>query len=727
MKKLFIFLLLFLFVPLISDAQKQVYIPQEWLQGSLDYSFDRSAESDNFIMFWGPLAGEDPTQAPSEIAFNPEFILSTAEDLFTFFIDTLKFVPGDGPLISEWKMILVLLHTWDGLEGWAFGGNYDGTTGAMWMHPHAATNGPTLAHEFTHALQNYAWMMYPGHGFINHSYVGSFWESHAEFMALQRYPEVARQFDISRWMNTAQFHWSSTRHHYQAFVFLQYLKEVEGLELINRMWRESNIGEHPLETLKRLTSRNQKELNDLFADYARKNVIWDYEIGSTLREAEAALPEIFRLNPTLIPDQADSIAGHYRMQDHRSPQDYGYNIIRLHPAIPDSCENKNIYLKFKGQSAVNPNAGWRYSLVALDANRAPRYSEIYAADAEVEFEWTKEDVELFLVVSGAPAIHHNYDWEIGFPKIYRYPYEFSLVHAFADGHQPGYKTVEDEVPGAAHHNGGGFVANTAFASADAYVGPNARVLDFARIEGKARLEDYAVIRHNAILKDSARLSNYALAGENAVISGNAQVSGFARVWGGNQISDNAQVKDHVCIFGTRVFENAVLEHNTFCWGATLHGNVQLGGDAEYFRQCDAGKYMQVQGAWGRDCDGLDEHPANVEVNSPYQPFNTEEMQLEIIIDCSPIVSGVEDFEIEYAPLIFPNPASAEIFLQFPANHEGKIVQWGIQSMNGYTFSTGVFMSGGLTKIDINDLPAGFYILGIEGPANKQYVKILKQN
>ena len=372
-----ILLLLFLISNLISNAQKQVYIPQEWQQGSLDYSFDRSMESDNFIMFWGPLAGEDPTQAPADIAFEPDFILETAEELFTFYIDSLKFVPGDGPLISEWKMIIVLLHTWEGLEGWAFGGNYDGTTGAMWMHPHAASNGPTLAHEFTHALQNYSWMMYPGHGFINHSYVGSFWESHAEFMALQRYPEVARQFDISRWMNTAQFHWSSTRHHYQAFVFLQYLKEKEGLELINRMWLESNIGEHPLETLKRLTSRNQEELNELFADYARKNVIWDYEIGQTLREAEAALPEIFRLNPTLIPDLVDSEAGHYRMQDHRSPQDYGYNIIRLHPAIPDSCVNKNIYLKFKGHSEVNQDAGWRYSLVALDESRTPKYSDIY--------------------------------------------------------------------------------------------------------------------------------------------------------------------------------------------------------------------------------------------------------------------------------------------------------------------------------------------------------------
>jgi hypothetical protein len=42
--------------------------------------------------------------------------------------------------------------------------------------------------------------------------------------------------------------------------------------MINRMWNESNIGEHPLETYKRLKGINQQSLNDLFGDYAMRNV-----------------------------------------------------------------------------------------------------------------------------------------------------------------------------------------------------------------------------------------------------------------------------------------------------------------------------------------------------------------------------------------------------------------------------------------------------------------------
>src|SRR6187200_2810671 len=229
-----ILFLIFLF-PMGLQAQKEIYIPNEWQQpNGLDYSFDRSAQSGNFIIFWGPLAGTDPTQAPSEIAFDPQFVLNTAEELYRFYIDTIRFVDDDEGLLNQYKIILVMLHTWTGVEGWAFGGNYDGTVGAMWMHPHAASSGPTLAHEFTHTLQNYAWMLNPGHGFIDSSYVGFFWETHAEFMALQRYPSVALEFDMARWLNTCQFHWSSTRHHYQAFVFLEFIKEKDGIQMINR-------------------------------------------------------------------------------------------------------------------------------------------------------------------------------------------------------------------------------------------------------------------------------------------------------------------------------------------------------------------------------------------------------------------------------------------------------------------------------------------------------------
>ncbi len=611
--------LLFIF-PSFLFSQKEIYIPQEWQQaGGLDYSLSHSAQSDDFIVFWGPLAGDDPTQAPSDIAFDPQSILNTAEDLYKFYIDTIKFINDDAGLIHQYKIILVMLNTWTGLEGWAFGGNYDGTVGAMWMHPQAASSGPTLAHEFTHTLQNYTWMMNPGHGFIDSSYVGFFWETHAEFMALQKYPSVALEFDMARWLNTCQFHWSSTRHHYQAFMFLQFIKEKDGIGMINRMWNEANIGEHPLETYKRLKGITQDQLNDLFGEYAMRNVTWDYQIGDLLRERVSTLNPVFVSHPTFIPEAVDTSKGWYKIENYLAPQDYGYNIIRLYPQELEGCHKRIVYLNLLGQY-IFPDyqeAGLRFGLVAVNNMGQPRYSELYKDQNEVAFEMHDDEDQLYLVVTGAPTNHHNYAWEIGFPKIYRYPYNIRLKNAYPEGFQPGFHKAPEGVPGAPHINGGGFVASTAFVAPTVYVGPNAQVLDQAQILDQARIEDYAIVQHSAVVGDTAVVSGLAVVGENARIHGHANITGQAHVFGGCEVYDSAFLKDNTLIFNTKVFENAKLTGNTFCWGANLHGDIFLGGDAEFFRECSDGTYFQFESAYDRNCDGLDDHPANVDVTQQF--------------------------------------------------------------------------------------------------------------
>ena len=638
MKKIFY---LIFFIPISLLSQKQIYIPQEWQQGGFDYSLSRSAASDNFIVFWGPLAGDDPTQAAGDISFDPQNILTTAESLYKFYIDTIHFVDDDAGLIHQYKIILVMLNTWPDYDGWAFGGDSDGVVGAMWLHPQAASSGPTLAHEFTHTLQNYTWMMNPGHGFIDSSYVGFFWETHAEFMALQRYPSVALEFDMARWLNTCQFHWSSTRHHYQAFVFLQFIKEKDGIDMINRMWNEANIGEHPLETYKRLKGITQDQLNDLFGEYAMRNVTWDYEIGDLLRERVSTLNPVFVSHPTIIPELIDSATQRYRIQNHLAPQDYGYNIIRLYPQELEGCQKRIVYLNLLGQYTF-PNfneSGLRFGFVAVDNLGHPPYSEIYIDHKETSFEMEDDENELYLVVTGAPAHHHNYPWEVGFPKIYRFPYEFKLENAFPEGFQPGFHEPP-AIPGLPHINGGGFVAATAFASPTAYVGPHAQVLDDARVLDKASIEDYVIIEHSAIVKDDAVVSGLGIIGESAQVYGNAVVTGQAHVFGTSEVYDSAVVDQSTLIFHTKVYENASLAGNTFCWGANLHGDIHLGGDAEFFRECDNGTYLQFESAYDRNCDGLDVHPANVDITSQ---FISPQIQNYFSLTCDGLVQNVFDY------------------------------------------------------------------------------------
>ena len=642
MKSILLFLLI---LPCTLFSQKEIYIPLEWQAGSLDYSLDRSAESENFIVFWGPLAGNDPTQAPADIAFDPQQILNTAEELYKFYIDTIKFLNDDEGLLSQYKIILVMLHTWTGVEGWAFGGNYDGVVGAMWMHPHAASSGPTLAHEFTHTLQNYAWMMNPGHGFIDSSYVGFFWETHAEFMALQRYPSVALEFDMARWLNTNHFHWSSTRHHYQAFVFLQFIKELDGITMINRLWRESIIGEHPLQTYMRLKDITQDELNDLFAQYAMKNVVWDYEIGDLLRERVSTLPPVFVSHPTIIPERIDSAGSLYAIQNHLAPQDYGYNIIRLYPDTIEGCAKRAVHLNLRMQT-IWPGydqAGLKYGFVAVDEQGGPRYSSIFNRGGEVSFEMEDDETELYLVVTGVPVEHHNYPWEVGFPKIYRYPYEFILKNAKPEGYQKGFRRNQ-QVPGNQHVHGGGFVASTANVDPTAYVGPHAQVLDNAQVKDNAHIDGYAIIQHSAIIEDSAHVSGLAIVGESAHVYDNAKINEQAHVFGDSKIFGDALVGGTALLFNTSVSDSALLTDNTFTWGATLHGDIVVGGDAEFFSECNDGTYMQVEWAYNRNCDGLDDHPANVDVT---ERFLSPSIRNDYTLLCDQLVESVV-YEISVA-------------------------------------------------------------------------------
>ncbi|MFO7903869.1 MAG: LamG-like jellyroll fold domain-containing protein, partial [Pirellulaceae bacterium] len=78
--------------------------------------------------------------------------------------------------------------------------------------------------------------------------------------------------------------------------------------------------------------------------------------------------------------------------------------------------------------------------------------------------------------------------------------------------------------GAAHPNGGGWVAAGAEVAPTAYVGPNAIVLDNAKVLDQAIVEDCAVIKDNVVLSGHARV------GGQAVISKDTKLSGYQRAW-----------------------------------------------------------------------------------------------------------------------------------------------------------------------------------------------------
>lgn len=607
-----------------SFGQKKVYIPNEFKDSNSplhQWSWDRSYQDQNFVIFWGPDVAKDPTTEPDPAQrFDPRQIADTLEVSYNKYIHDIKFLSDDSTTkLGKYKTIIVMNNTWGagGPSGFAFGGQYDGVIGAMWVAASATRDGGALSHEFAHTLQsmNSIQNNTDGGGFINYGPAGFFWETHANFMRAQVYPPLAAA-DMPRWLGTQMFHWSSTRHHYDTYRLLFYMQQLDGIQMINELWHKSKPKEHPLMTYKRLKGYNQSQFNDFMYDYAKREVTDDYPVnnfGIFLRKEKRQLkkdnPHYLWRQFTILKKVKNGSEGRYIVPKALAPQEYGYNIIPLYPAS-DTAE---VNIKFKGHTEVNNTAGWRYGFVTQkNDGTIAHYGATYSQNGKIiSYKMSPGDSRLYLVVMGAPTEFTPYKWEPGWPKIKRYPYELNIENATPEGYQPNYRQYyKDRIDGAPHPKGGGFVASTARVGPDVYVGPNAMVLGNSQIIQKARIEGNAWV-------------------ENAGVGGQAVISGNANVFGGS-ITGNAHIRDFAICNNCTISDNVVLKDDALLFGSTLKGSVVVGGDAEGITGCSSGVYLQTPHPNnGRtNCDGKEtDDPSNQDVNKPVVPFSDQEMSL----------------------------------------------------------------------------------------------------
>ena len=597
---------MFLCITLNVLAQKTVYIPNDFRNDpvvSRQWSWDRSYQSDNFVVFWGT----------KSLSFSPQNICTYLEKSYDKYINEIGFCSDSSNTnLGKYKIIVMMNDTWEGggPSGWAFGADYDRVIGAMWVHPDATRDGYVLSHEFAHTLQCMISIQEnkTGGGYIDWEPGGFFWETHAQFMRLQEYGILAGE-DLPRWMGTSMFHLSSTRHHYCSFRWLLHLQNLESIEMINRLWKESIANEHPLKTLMRLKNWDQSQLNDFIYDYAKREVTCDYPLnglGTIILNQRNQLMQnephyIWRFHTILT--QVEEANGRYIVPDEFAPQDYGYNLIPLYP----TDDSRLVRVKLKGHTEVNSSAGWRYGFVAVEGT-TPRYSPIYSDDdGEVSFQMNDGETALYLVVIGAPTSHTSYVWEPGWPKIKRYPYELKIANAVPEGYQDDFRS-RYKTSGRTHSNGGGWVASSANVASSVYVGPQAIVLGSSRISGNVRIENTAWV-------------------ENATIKDNVVISGNANVWNGTYSGD-AHIMENAVLSYCTVSGNAVIKGDAMEWGVTFGGSVVVGGDAEVGNS-SSGVYLQCPHPNnGRsENDRKDEnHNSNQDINASYTLFSDSEME-----------------------------------------------------------------------------------------------------
>ncbi len=723
-------LFLLLAVPSLLLAQKTAYIPTYLLDNATidggQFTWSKTAESDNFTVIWGDAAGLDPQSATDpDLVFDPQEILDTMEWIYNQMVDYGFAWDTIGTNLHLYKIPVIMLNTFgpDGVTGWAFGGDPDGIIGTFWAHPLAMKGGHVAAHELTHSLQaqcNIDYRSMNGLGPVWQN-AGIFWETHANFMRNLIYPQ-----DVSAW-GMDLYHietWGDWKNTYENYALLFAIAEMDGTNIINRLWRESHPQEYPLQAYKRLIGFNQSAFNDHLYDYAKRMATYDFSLnnaGAYFRQyrkndLNGWLPSIQATWTILEQDTLSST--HYSVPIHLAPEEYAYNVIPIH-LHPDSCA---VIMRFKGHTEGNPQAGWRYGFVAATSDGVvSRYSETYnKPDQEMAFELEPDETVIYFVVMGAPRDSittnpTNDTWK-GYPKHFRFPYELTISGGVPEGYQnPANFRAQLKNWGHIHPYGGGWIENSATVANSVFVGPHAIVLGNANISGDVQITETALVR-------------------DATISGNVIIEDNAFVLGGT-LSDNARISGQAFIENNTISEDATVHMRARVSNYTLRGDIEVGGDVIVYNSsgdCDNGVYYRMTNYYQDnllECDGRTaSHPDNLDVNNSITGFSASD--LELLCNCinypGCLTVPIKPVPRQSTLRLFPNPVNTELYIQCPEQHDQNSVIK-ITDLMGNPLACFYSVTDDLTSFNVAHIDNGIYIVHISHSGIHEYQKIIVQH
>jgi len=360
------------------------------------WSFKRMASTENVVLFWAPGFGDNIAAAPDldghDMKVDMANLLARLEQFYRFFYHDLGFVKP-GTKADRYKMMVMLDYS---LEGTAYGGDYDGEIGALWIAPNRVQDSKLncIAHELGHSFQSQ----------IACDGEGESWGGHGIF-------EMASQWMLWRvnpdWPTDENYHLQAFRNNthkaflhidniYRSPYILEYWAEKHGDNVIADLFRAGRRDEDPVMTYKRMYGMSQEQFNDEMFDAVRRLVNWDLKYaGVNMRQyANTWDTPLDETGQNRFQPAAEAI-----------PEDYGFNFVRLRVPAP----GKTSKIKFEGLAKGN-DAGWRYGLVAVGSNGQSTYSEMkrdrkgtltYTAPADGSAE------HLWLVVMGAPGKHQR--------------------------------------------------------------------------------------------------------------------------------------------------------------------------------------------------------------------------------------------------------------------------------------------------------------------------------
>lgn len=408
MKRIVVLAAVMLLFASCVKTEKEIYIPKDLQEMDLndpesEYSYDRMALTDNFVIFWEKGFGKDlscPPQLDShDMSIDLEKLKEKLEIFYDYFYNDLGFAKK-GSKCDRYRMMVMLRYS---LEGTAYGGDYDGEIGALWVTPGRLRDERLncIAHELGHSFQSQ--ITCDGEG---EAWGGcGFFEMTSQWMLWQVNPD---------WVNDEAYHWDGfTKKCHKAYLhltniyhtpyILEYWGDKRGLTHIAELYRQGKRGEDPAITYIRLNNLSQKEFCDEMFDATRRIINLDYK-----RAWKETRNNANKFSTKMIED-AD---GWMRVAPEQCPENYGFNAV----AMPLPAPGETVTVDFKGMAGAEgyknadpSKAGWRYGFVAVRSDNGESiYGEMHDGAEETLAFTTPADTQLshlWLVVMGAPTEH----------------------------------------------------------------------------------------------------------------------------------------------------------------------------------------------------------------------------------------------------------------------------------------------------------------------------------
>lgn len=475
---------------LTINAQKQLYIPNEWMwqrsdtllykevdtENKYTWSKTRSKESENFILYWDKYYTTDPGKLSSSNFYyvNTDDLLKKAEAFYAMNVGKLAFCDEAKSKVSKYKMMILMNHT----TTWTcYGGGYDFTIGALWLNPSTCKPvGHSVAHEVGHSFQYMCYSDLGGHaGFHDAIGTGStFWEQTAQWQANQSYPEL--KWDQS-WSRFSQAHNYAMTHEwirYQSYWWHYYLTEKYGIDFIGKIWRhQMPKAADANEVFMDLMGYDANQLYKEYFDYAMKMATIDLDVA---RDEAGTYIGTYKYD--CIPLGGTK----YQVAYSSCPQSTGFNVIPLHvPAAGTEITTaftslkkatkiaegdpvqylgddkimtlpNKIYYNCYSNSKYNSQRAFRLGYVALLKDGTRQYiseDSLYCSNGGTNdiTEYVTATVpentkRLFLVVVPAPKTYQQHLWDENISNDDQWPYTVE----FTGTNMSGIPIISDDLP-----------------------------------------------------------------------------------------------------------------------------------------------------------------------------------------------------------------------------------------------------------------------------------------